>query len=385
MFKVVIDGRETFMVVHTDDVDGVCDDPRDGQAIQAAFDAEFGVTTCDPKYMLGVTRVMSEDEGVVVSRHNQVAYVEEVWNQFKEHRAGRAVPNRPADDMAFTDHDGRLIITDESEYGPVKDRGYRKLIGCLLWPARNAYPMISFAVSQLCRCMEKPSEKAWESAMHTLHYLYATREEGIGYRSDGDPRPRCYYDSGHMQDRSDFRNQYGILVTWFGGPIEWVSKKHKHVGESSSEDEFMALNHAYKLIAWLRDLLNEMGLGRFVDEPTILMGDNKTAGKWGREDMITDGNRFIHRMYFKVREGINSGEVEARYINTKLNISDPLTKSVSREVVEMLAPMMSGRQEEPEMPAPENQLIKVTDYMGKLEDHVVVDPIEKYDLGLEAW
>ena len=157
------------------------------------------------------------------------------------------------------------------------------------------------------------------------------------------------------------------------------------LGESSSEDEFMALNHAYKLVAWLRDLLNEMGLGRFVDEPTILMGDNKTAGKWGREDMITDGNRFIHRMYFKVREGINSGEVEARYINTKLNISDPLTKSVSREVVEMLAPMMSGRQEEPEMPAPENQLIKVTDYMGKLEDHVVVDPIEKYDQGLEAW
>jgi hypothetical protein len=55
-----------------------------------------------------------------------------------------------------------LIITDESEYGPVKDRGYRKLIGCMLWPTRNAYPMISYAISQLCRCMEKPSEKAWE-------------------------------------------------------------------------------------------------------------------------------------------------------------------------------------------------------------------------------
>ena len=47
--------------------------------------------------------------------------------------------------------------------------------------------------------------------------------------------------------------------------------------------------------------------------------------------------------------------------------------------------MMSGRQEEPEIPAAENQLIKVTDYMGKLEDHAVVDPIEKYDHELEAW
>jgi hypothetical protein len=34
MFRVEIDGRVSFMVVHTDDVDGVCDDPRDGQAIQ---------------------------------------------------------------------------------------------------------------------------------------------------------------------------------------------------------------------------------------------------------------------------------------------------------------------------------------------------------------
>ena len=371
MFRVEIDGRVSFMVVHTDDIDGVCDDPRDGQAIQDKFHAEFGVTTCDPKHMLGVNREMSEEDGVVISRHTQKAYIEEVWDQFKEYRAGRGAPDRPANDMKFTDEMGNLITTDESEYGPVKDRGYRKLIGCMLWPARNAYPMISYAISQLCRCMEKPSEKAWESAMHTLHYLFETRETGIGYRSDGDPIPRCYYDSGHMQDRANYRNQYGIILTWFGGPIEWVSKKHRHVGESSSEDEFMALNHAYKLVKWFRDLLKEMGLGHYVEDPTVLMGDNKTAGKWAREDMITDGNRFIHRMYFKVREGINEGEVEARYINTLLNISDPLTKAVSREVVSELAPVIAGIGDEPDMPDPEDQLQKVDDYMGKPEDHVV--------------
>ena len=216
MFRVEIDGRVSFMVVHTDDVDGVCDDPRDGQAIQDKFHAEFGVTTCDPKHMLGVNREMSEADGVVISRHTQKAYIEEVWDQFKEYRAGRGAPDRPANDMKFTDEMGNLITTDESEYGPVKDRGYRKLIGCMLWPARNAYPMISYAISQLCRCMEKPSEQAWESAMHTLHYLFETRETGIGYRSDGDPIPRCYYDSGHMQDRANYRNQYGIILTWVG-------------------------------------------------------------------------------------------------------------------------------------------------------------------------
>eukprot|EP01043_Picozoa_sp_COSAG02_P055324 COSAG02_NODE_6399_length_3599_cov_3.590857_6_plen_76_part_00 len=74
-----------------------------------------------------------------------------------------------------------------------------------------------------------------------------------------------------------------------------------------------------------------MGFGYLFDEPTIMLGDNVAAGRWAMEDMITSGNRFIERMYFKVREGVRAGDVEARYINTKLNVSDVLTKGVCRE------------------------------------------------------
>ena len=61
MFTVEIDGRMTHMVVHTDDVDMVCDDPRDGKAIRDEFDEKFGVTDCDPKHMLGVTREVKSE------------------------------------------------------------------------------------------------------------------------------------------------------------------------------------------------------------------------------------------------------------------------------------------------------------------------------------
>ena len=52
----MIEGRVTFINVWTDDCDGVCDDPRDGQVIREAFHQKFGVTECDPRYMLGVQR-----------------------------------------------------------------------------------------------------------------------------------------------------------------------------------------------------------------------------------------------------------------------------------------------------------------------------------------
>jgi hypothetical protein len=48
--------------------------------------------------------------------------------------------------------------------------------------------------------------------------------------------------------------------------------------------------------------------------PTLLLGDNKQAGRWSRDDMITNGNRFIERMYSKVWEGVLAGDVETRYI-----------------------------------------------------------------------
>eukprot|EP01043_Picozoa_sp_COSAG02_P011787 COSAG02_NODE_440_length_22296_cov_173.657386_13_plen_69_part_00 len=59
--------------------------------------------------------------------------------------------------------------------------------------------------------------------------------------------------------------------------------------------------------------------------------------------MITNGNRFIERMYFKVREGFEKGDIDPRYINTKLNVSDVFTKDASREVVTLMQKIISGQ------------------------------------------
>ena len=118
----------------------------------------------------------------------------------------------------------------------------------------------------------------------------------------------------------------------------------------------MALNHTYKAIKWIRNLFEEIGLGHLVTEPTIALGDNVQAGRWATEDMITVGNRFIERMYFKVREGVTNGDIEPRYINTKLNVADVLTKAASREVVALMQRILSGEEPWPEIPDSETAL-----------------------------
>ena len=97
-------------------------------------------------------------------------------------------------------------------------------------------------------------------------------------------------------------------------------------------------------------------------EPTIVLGDNVQAGRWATEDMITVGNRFIERMYFKVREGVANGDIEPRYINTKLNVADVMTKAASREVVALMQKILSGEEPWPEIPDSETALrIQVAD------------------------
>ena len=357
LWKVTIEERITWMVVHVDDIDGAAQDPRDAKLILDKMQKKFGISVIEPKYMLGIQRDISTNaDGVVTLEMSQVAYIEDAWKEWGHYRKTKKAPTKPADGLKFTDNDGKLIVPEAKEHETVTKRGYRKLVGTLLWPARNGYPIISYAVVQLCRAMEKPSEKAWESCLHCLHYLYENRREGILFKSDASPIPICYYDSGHLQDRVDYKSFYGYVIVFMGAPIHWVSKKHQHVGESSAEDEYMALNHAGKMVVWLRNLFKEMGLGDLVSKPTLMLGDNKQACRWSRTEMVTNGNRFIERQYHKVREFILAGDLETRYINTKLNVSDVFTKDVSREVIEALGPMLTGRAPWPDTPAAEDAM-----------------------------
>ena len=89
-----------------------------------------------------------------------------------------------------------------------------------------------------------------------------------------------------------------------------------------------------------------------------MLGDNKQANKWAREDMVTSGNRFIERQYYKVRDWVRRGKIETRYINTKENCADMMTKAVSVEVAgnDGVGDMLSGRKSFPDIPEPDDSL-----------------------------
>ena len=60
----------------------------------------------------------------------------------------------------------------------------------------------------------------------------------------------------------------------FNGPVQWASRKQRHVGTSSIHNEVMALFHACVDTVWLRRLLKEAQLADHVIAAIITLGDN---------------------------------------------------------------------------------------------------------------
>jgi hypothetical protein len=68
-------------------------------------------------------------------------------------------------------------------------------------------------------------------------------------------------------------------------------KVYRHVGTSSTANEYMALKHAVVETVWIRDLLTKMELGDLIKGPTIMLGANDQATSLAYEDRVTEAIR----------------------------------------------------------------------------------------------
>lgn len=249
----------------------------------------------------------------------------------------------------FPEHaDGHLrkedVVSDE-EVRRVLDRGYMRLVSMLMWASRNVFCECAYGTSILCRVMSCPSEKSWRCGMHMLKWMHQNRLQGIKFSHHGNDMPIAFSDSsfhhgvkehGKLQN-NDCKDQYGWVVMWLGGPIAYVSRKHKHVGHSTAHVEYMALSDCYKNVYHLRQLLSELGVDDVCQVPTIIFGDNATANELTAEDFVSSGNQSILTCYHAIKEGVNLGICTVKFKKPQLNLADLFTKNVSSGVISKLA------------------------------------------------
>ena len=346
--KGVTPGNEAILLIHTDDCDCVGDNDEILKFIADAMHERWEIKVTDSDFMLGVKRTLIDNESEFSVELTMTAYIDgmcKAFNEFDkpkhvntpfpEHAAGNLSKNDPA---------------DEDETKRVLDRGYMRLVGMLLWASRNVNVECAYGTSMLCRVMSCPSEKAWKAGMHMLQWLHQNRLNGIKFSHDGNDKPIAFSDSsfhhgvkehGKLKP-NDCKDQYGWVIIWQGGPIAYVSKRHKHVGFSTCHVEYMVMSECYKNIIYMRQLLDELRVENVTDYSTILFGDNQAANSLTEYDFVSSNNQYVLTSYHAIKEGTALGLIDVRYKKSRLNLSDLLTKNVSSGEIKNLIDTLRG-------------------------------------------
>jgi hypothetical protein len=213
---------------------------------------------------------------------------------------------------------------------------FRSMIGSLAFASVTIRWDIAYSVSVLSRYLMKPNRKVIAAARRVIQYLMTMRDLKIRWTSEEDKVPADKRnklwgaaDASYASDVITRRSHGGYMLFLNGGCVSWKSGLQKMVTLSSCESEFVALCSAILEVRYLRQFLNE--LGHRQEEPTLLWEDNKAAIIVAEGETSSAGrSKHIDVRFKHVAQSIREGVARVRYVSTKWNYADLMTKPLAK-------------------------------------------------------
>jgi hypothetical protein len=247
----------------------------------------------------------------------------------------------------------KKVVTPFAAYtdlsgGGEKEFPMRQLCGCLNYIAVICRPDIAFACQRVSGFADKPTGNAITAAKRILKYLSGTLDYGVSYSVDNETAFREIYTKVLQEndpDLEDFKDlphnvafcdadfcgcpitlksTSGSIMYYRGCPIFWKSKRQSIRTHSTCESEYVSMYDSIRLIqsqGYLRWFLDNKS------ELPLVFSDNQSALALSKTSVATKKSKHYALRYMLVRDYFKS----FGYVPTDLNLSDPLTKPLSRQ------------------------------------------------------
>ena len=166
------------------------------------------------------------------------------------------IPNRtiPLNQEGYAEPSESEVLPDPTKY--------QSLAGSLLYINQMTRPDISVHVNLLARQTYKPVMNNIRTALQVGQYLASTKNEGllitISRKESQEVRIDIFADTLYGGENS--LSQSGTLVTVYGTPIMWNSRRQDVVSMSITEADYIACSKAAKDAQWIRQLLEELSM-----------------------------------------------------------------------------------------------------------------------------
>jgi hypothetical protein len=205
---------------------------------------------------------------------------------------------------------------------------YREFIGKLMYASVGTRLDISFALNFLACFSAALYCTHLETLICLLRYVHGTLSLSIRYLRGEAEKPfifDVFIDASFANDFLDRRSTSGyIAVTRNSAPLDFESRKQTFVTKSTFESETVALDEGARSAIWLRGLLGDLGYPQ--KDPTILYEDNEPAITFSKNPGDFKRTKHIHIRYCYVRELVENGIVEVKYVPSAQQLADIMTK-----------------------------------------------------------
>jgi Reverse transcriptase (RNA-dependent DNA polymerase). len=217
---------------------------------------------------------------------------------------------------------------------------YRNLIGALLYISCGTRPDISYSVNYLSRFQNCYNDTHFKYALRVLKYLYLTKDLKLTYkRNEYTDVLDCFVDADWAGDCVDRKSTSGYLIRLFGNVVFWKSKKQSSVTKSSTFAEYVALSEAVTEIKLILDILKIFNVN--LKMPVKVYEDNSGAINIAKYGNFTKNSKYIEVHYHYVNECYENGVIDICKVDTKDNVADIFTKSLSKDKFEKFRQMLN--------------------------------------------
>ena len=172
--------------------------------------------------------------------------------------------------------------------------------------------------------MHAPIEDHWSAVKRILRYLQATTTYGLHITRDSPLSLHGFTNADWAGSIDDRKSTGGYLVYLGSTPISWKSGKQRTVARSSTEAEYKALADGTAEILWIRSLLTELRIPS--STVTTLWCDNLGATFLSTNPVFHARTKHAEIDYHFVRDRVTKQEIQVRFISSKDQLVDVLTK-----------------------------------------------------------
>jgi hypothetical protein len=219
---------------------------------------------------------------------------------------------------------------------PMADkRRYQRVVGSLLHLAQCTRPDIALTVAVLAGYSSAPSAHH-AVLLDVVRCVGGTTSRGITYGGNRESLGFwCYANFAACKDTR--RSTTGWVVTMYGGAVSWSSKKQATTAASTKDAEYQACGAAAGEGMSLSKALGEMALlspDFLLGGPVIVRCDNKAALSLCKARKEGQRVKHIDVIHQFARDHVAIGEISFVYCKSEENVSDCLTKALSRPLFE---------------------------------------------------